>query len=331
MKLPQSCYYISSSTFEGCESLTSIDIPLSVTSISDHAFYKCYNLSQITITPTTTNISDTAFDLTNIGTVRCVAGSDADKFARSKGFTCDYYIDSTDYQDVSVSSVTLSSYEYTYDGTSVEPKPSVSIGGTHLSSYSDFDLYYSDNDDAGTATITIVGKGKYHGTRTFTFEIAADTASERSVYRLYNPITSEHLFTTSSSEYSSLTAHNWKQEGISWTSPTAGKGVYRVYNPGLGAMTKMSHHYTSDYAEAADLVANHGWQWDNGGKPIFYSAEDDSGAALEGASAVYRLYNGGLSAHHFTLDASESSSLISDHGWNGEGVGFYAYPLNDQT
>ena len=157
-------------------------------------------------------------------------------------------------------------------------------------------------------------------------DIPVTVTVSQPVYRMYNSITSEHLFTTDFDEYSSLTAHDWRQEGVSWCSPAAGKGVYRVYNPGLGAMAKMSHHYTSDYAEAADLVANHGWRWDNGGQPIFYSAEDDSGNALAGASKVYRLYNGGLSAHHFTLDASEANSLMSNHGWNGEDVGFYAFP-----
>ena len=172
------------------------------------------------------------------------------------------------------------------------------------------------------ATYTPADTANYNVVR----DIPVTVTVSQPVYRMYNPITSEHLFTTDYDEYSRLTAHDWKQEGVSWTSPVAGKGVYRVYNPGLGAMAKMSHHYTSDYAEAANLVAQHGWQWDNGGQPIFYSAEDASGNALAGASEVYRLYNDGLSAHHFTLDASENSSLISDHGWNGEGVGFYAFP-----
>ena len=172
------------------------------------------------------------------------------------------------------------------------------------------------------ATYTPADTANYNVVR----DIPVTVTVSQPVYRMYNPITSEHLFTTDKKEYEDLTAHDWRQEGVSWTSPAAGKGVYRVYSPGLGAMAKMSHHYTSDYAEAANLVAQHGWQWDNGGQPIFYSAEDDSGNALEGASEVYRLYNGGLSAHHFTLDASENSSLISDHGWNGEGVGFYAFP-----
>ena len=149
-----------------------------MSSIGEYAFYKCYNLSQITIASTAIDISDTAFGLTNLGTVRCVAGSDADNFARSQGFTCDYFADTTDYEDVSLSAVSLDSYDYTYSGSSITPQPSVSIGGTYLDSSSDFDLCYTDNDSAGTATITIFGKGKYHGTRTFTFEIASPDLSD---------------------------------------------------------------------------------------------------------------------------------------------------------
>ena len=173
-------------------------------------------------------------------------------------------------------------------------------------------------------TYTPADTANYEIVRDITVTVTV-SAAPQSVYRLYNSITSEHLFTIDFDEYNSLTAHDWQQEGVSWSSPAAGKGVYRVYNPGLGAMAKMSHHYTSDYAEAADLVANHGWQWDNGGQPIFYSAEDESGNVLEGASPVYRLYNGGLSSHHFTLNSEENAQLIAKYGWKGEGVGFYAF------
>ena len=190
--------------------------------------------------------------------------------------------------------------------------------------------------DSAATSVGAIGANSflvtYTPADTANYEIVRDiavavkvSAAPQSVYRLYNSITSEHLFTTSFDEYNSLTAYDWQQEGVSWNSPTAGKGVYRVYNPALGAMGKMSHHYTTDYSEAAGLVANHGWQWDNGGQPIFYSAEDESGNVLEGADPVYRLYNGGLSSHHFTLNSEENDQLIAKYGWKGEGVGFYAF------
>jgi uncharacterized protein YkwD len=176
----------------------------------------------------------------------------------------------------------------------------------------------------GSGTTTVSAKvDKNTGHYTVNVKVGYET-----VYRMYNPKTSEHLFTTDRSEYKSLTAYDWEQEGVAWNAPERGSvGVYRLYNPGLGALTKMSHHYTTDRAEAENLVRNHGWVYDFGGQPAFYSAEDSSGA-LDGASAVYRLYNSGLSAHHYTLDSSENSSLIKEHGWKGEGTGFYAYSVS---
>ena len=47
--------------------------------------------------------------------------------------------------------------------------PTVEIDG--LSPFTDFDYYYSDNVNVGTATVTIVGMGNYSGTITKTFEI----------------------------------------------------------------------------------------------------------------------------------------------------------------
>jgi surface protein len=183
------------------------------------------------------------------------------------------------------------------------------------------------NAGSNTFTCSYAGDANHEGASgiVVTVKVSEAKVETQTVYRMYNPITSEHLFTTDESEYQSLTKHNWKQEGGAWTAPKSGAvGVYRLYNPGLGALAKMSHHYTTDKSEAENLVRNHGWVYDFGGQPAFYSAEDSTGA-LDGASAVYRLYNGGLSAHHYTLDSSENSSLIKRYGWNGEGTGFYAY------
>ncbi len=154
----------------------------------------------------------------------------------------------------------------------------------------------------------------------------------QTVYRMYNPITSEHLFTTSYSEYQSLVNHDWKQEGEAWdaATPSSGtKGVYRLYNPGLGALCKMSHHYTTNKNEADNLVKSWGWVYDNDGQPVFYSATDSYGIA-NGAWPVYRLYNPGLSAHHYCTDLTEwawltasGKSYLAD--WKDEGADFFYY------
>ena len=52
---------IGNRTFERCDSLTSINIPNSVTNIGDEAFYGCKSLTSINIPNSVTNIGDSAF------------------------------------------------------------------------------------------------------------------------------------------------------------------------------------------------------------------------------------------------------------------------------
>ena len=186
------------------------------------------------------------------------------------------------------------------------------------------------NAGSNTFTCSYAGDANHYGASGIAVAVKVSEAKveTQTVYRMYNPITSEHLFTTNVYEYDSLVAHGWSKEGVACSAPKSGSvGVYRLYNPGLGSEMKMSHHYTTNYYEAKTLVENYGWSWDYNGKPIFYSAQGSAGA-LTGASPVYRLYNGGLSAHMYTLSSYENDSLIKYHGWSGEGVGFYAYPVS---
>lgn len=159
-------------------------------------------------------------------------------------------------------------------------------------------------------------------------KIVIDVQQTAPVYRLYNTITSEHLFTTKKDEYDKFAnlykqkKDFWKPEGIDWMSAVSGKSVYRLYNPALGALGKSSHYYTSDLNEANKLVKSYGWLFDVYGKngnnttskkastPIFYSA---------GSSPVFTAYSEALnSAHHYTASQKEWEGL--DQGWDREGV-----------
>ena len=59
-----------------------------------------------------------------------------------------------------------------YTGSAITPELVVMDGGVALSLGTDFDLKYDNNTNAGTATLTITGKGNYKGTadKTFTIE-----------------------------------------------------------------------------------------------------------------------------------------------------------------
>ncbi|MBP5384030.1 MAG: hypothetical protein J6Y57_03535, partial [Lachnospiraceae bacterium] len=88
---------------------------------------------------------------------------------------------------VSVSSVP----NYIYDGgRPIEPEPLLRYRANVRSPYKDlvrtqdYDLEYADNINAGTAKITIIGKGRYCGTKTATFKIVPYPYSAGSYIRI---------------------------------------------------------------------------------------------------------------------------------------------------
>ncbi|MCD8385129.1 MAG: Ig-like domain-containing protein, partial [Clostridiales bacterium] len=74
--------------------------------------------------------------------------------------------------DISTCTITLSATDYTYDGTAKKPAVTVKDGSTTLIGGTDYTVAYSDNTNAGTATVTVTGKGNYTGTATVTFTIS---------------------------------------------------------------------------------------------------------------------------------------------------------------
>lgn len=135
------------------------------------------------------------------------------------------------------------------------------------------------------------------------------------VYRLYNKITSEHLFTTDKSEYEQLYADcdagkdYWIGEGIDWFAPVESETttpVYRLYNSGLGALAQSSHYYTSNQEEIQTLL-NNGWM-----------LEEDKRFGSGGSASIFTCYNEALgSAHHYTSSVTEWLDL-ADNGWDIE-------------
>ena len=68
--------------------------------------------------------------------------------------------------------VTLGTATYSYDGTEKQPTVTVKDGETVLVAGTDYTVAYSDNVNAGTATVTVTGQGNYTGEKTATFTIA---------------------------------------------------------------------------------------------------------------------------------------------------------------
>lgn len=134
-------------------------------------------------------------------------------------------------------------------------------------------------------------------------------ATHQNMYRLYNPYTGEHLFTTDFNEAIVNSEYGWQYEGVGWVSPTTGAPVYRLYNPYSG-----DHHYTMDLNEYNTLAAI-GWNQEGIG---WYSDAGDQ-------TPVYRNFNPyeQVGTHHYTTDSNEYVTLGSI-GWHQEGIAWYA-------
>ena len=137
------------------------------------------------------------------------------------------------------------------------------------------------------------------------------------MYRLYNPNSGEHFYSSSLDERNSLIHVGWRYEGTGWNAPTSGDPVYRLYNA-----NGSEHHYTLDAVERDALVAA-GWSYEGVG---WYSSD-------KGTLPIYRQYN--LNAfscnHNYTISEDENGSLASV-GWKEEGIAWrgFAPPSHDE-
>ncbi|MCH4013916.1 MAG: 5'-nucleotidase C-terminal domain-containing protein [Solobacterium sp.] len=130
-----------------------------------------------------------------------------------------------------------------------------------------------------------------------------------SMYRVYNPNSGEHFFTSAKTERDHLISLGWKDEGTGWKSPEkSDTPVYRLYNANGG-----EHHYTAD-AHEKEVLVSLGWK-DEG---IGWYSDEAKG------TPVYRAYNPNEKAnnHHYTANAAEDKYLIRI-GWHDEGIAWY--------
>lgn len=127
-------------------------------------------------------------------------------------------------------------------------------------------------------------------------------------YRLFNPNTGEHFYTTSQNESDDLFSAGWWFEGVSWRTSQGGKPVFRVYNPNSG-----EHHYTLSAFERDSLLGK-GWSYEG---VAFRSAPGNS-------VKVYRLFDPkarNAGSHLYTTEVAEANAL-QKQGWRYEGVGW---------
>ena len=152
----------------------------SVSGLSD----KTYTGKAITQVPVVTQVGDiltrdvdytvSYSSNTNVGTATVkVTG----KGAYSGSVTGTFKINAASIANAAVSGLT----EQTYTGQAITQTPVLKIGTTTLKAGTDYTVSYSNNVNAGTATVTFTGKGNYKGTANSTFVIKPASVSGASV------------------------------------------------------------------------------------------------------------------------------------------------------
>lgn len=197
-----------------------------------------------------------------------------------------------------------------------------------------YDVVYPEHSSQpGIYYVTVKGKNNCTGTVTAKYEILPDSNSDvdpilppdtpdtpddsdipnlpapvsiQTMFRLYNPNSGEHFYTSSTVERDSIIAVGWQDEGTGWIAPTEGDPVYRLYNQYAG-----EHHYTTSAVER-DMLVSVGWN------------DEGIGWYAGGERPLYRLYNPNAYAnnHHYSTDVGERDILISI-GWQDEGIAWY--------
>lgn len=173
--------------FVGCKGLKEITIPNSVKTIKDYALSDCTGLKQITIPNSVTSIGEFAIgwctglkyaivpnSVKTIGDyafencpnlVICLnKGSAIQKYAEENGLKYDFIVRMSKCKAANIAN-------QGYTGKGLKPKLTINDGKTILKEGNDYIVSYKNNKELGTATATIIGRGKYVGTITKKFKI----------------------------------------------------------------------------------------------------------------------------------------------------------------
>ena len=147
------------------------------------------------------------------------------------------YVKVTKGADLSEAVVTIDGSEFTYTGEEIIPTVAVKVSGKTLTEGKDYTLEFTNNVNAGTATVIVTGAGDYEGTTTTEFTILkADSAVETqpTANELTYNGTAQKLITAGSAVNSTIV---YSLDGAEYSEeiPTGtDAGTYYVYYKVIG-------------------------------------------------------------------------------------------------
>ena len=174
MTIPSNVKSVGKYSFAACENLESVTVSNGLTEIGEWAFSFCFSLAAVTIPVSVSEIGEYTFYFCSSDLkIYAYRETYAELYANDLGipYVC------LNPKSISSCTVKLSAASYTYDGSAKKPTVTVKDGTKTLVLNTDYTVAYANNTKAGTATVTITGKGNYSGTLKKTFTIKAKAIS----------------------------------------------------------------------------------------------------------------------------------------------------------
>lgn len=187
----------------------------------------CYSAVLI---PTTYEVADKKFVVIKTSDGRTYCYIPNENLTLIAGTQYSYTISVKDLKEVST--LTIGDIAaYTYDGTAKTPTPTVKDGTKTLVKDTDYELSYSNNINAGTATVTVTGKGGYYSgsqSKNFTINRCPTTltfaASSETVDYIWNQ-TKYNLTKSPSDATVEFTSNNTALVGVDASTGTLKAGT----------------------------------------------------------------------------------------------------------
>lgn len=153
---------------------------------------------------------------------------------------------------INTCTITLSPTKYTYDGTYKRPTVTVKDGYTVLRENTDYTLSYDNNRVAGTATVTIRGKGKYSGTVTKEFTIQGLDQTLSTKYTKYTKYLTSSNFNLGATANGDGTGFTYTSSDTS-VAKVSSLGEVEIVGTGIAEIT-VATKGTTRYNPASKVV-----------------------------------------------------------------------------
>ena len=151
---------VSASAFANTDSLKTVLLGSSVEKVEAKAFANCANLETVYLSEEIDSIDETAFDGGGDFTIVCPSENGA---AYQKALAIKTAVETKEAErTVTVTTMVISPIaNQTYTGKEIAPDFTVTASGKRLTKDVDYEVFFKDNVEAGTASITVLGKGNY--------------------------------------------------------------------------------------------------------------------------------------------------------------------------